>query len=100
MLEEKDLQAVQKMLDTAEERITEKTRALIAESEERTAKRTVALMDLEFNKKFDALLEGQQAILAQMVPTTRVEALEDDVKVLKIVIRQLSEEVQRMKQAQ
>lgn len=58
VLEEKDLQAVQKMLDTAEERITEKTKALIAESEERTAKRTVALMDLEFNKKFDILLEG------------------------------------------
>lgn len=51
MLDEKDLQAIQKMMDAAEQRI---------------AKNTVALMDAEFSPQFNLLADGQQAIMDRL----------------------------------
>lgn len=84
MLDEKDLQAIQSMIDAAEQRIT---------------KNTVALMDMEFSKKFDLLAEGQQDILDKLVPRSRVDELEDEVKFLKVIVRQMTEDIQNLKRA-
>lgn len=84
MLDEKDLQAIQSMIDAAEQRIT---------------KNTVALMDMEFTKKFNFLSEGQQAILDKLVPRSRVDELEDEVKFLKVIVRQMTEDIQNLKKA-
>lgn len=84
MLDEKDLQAIQSMIDAAEQRIT---------------KNTVALMDMEFTKKFDLLAEGQQDILDKLVPRSRVDELEDEVKFLKVIVRQMTEDIQNLKRA-
>lgn len=84
MLDEKDLQAIQKVIDAAEQRI---------------AKSTVALMDAEFSKKFDLLAEGQEVILEKLVPRSRVDDLEDELRFLKSIIRQLNEDVQELKKA-
>lgn len=114
MLDEKDLQAIQSMIDAAEQRIAKSTTDLIdaAEqritksttdfidaAEQRITKNTVALMDMEFTKKFNFLSEGQQAILDKLVPRSRVDELEDEVKFLKVIVRQMTEDIQNLKKA-
>lgn len=84
VLDEKDLQAIQKMIDAAEHRIT---------------KNTVALMDAEFSKRFDLLAEGIQDIQEKLVPRSRVDDLEEEVKFLKVLYRQMNEELQKLKKA-
>lgn len=84
VLDEKDLQAIQKMIDAAEQRIT---------------KNTVALMDAEFSKRFDLLAEGIQDIQEKLVPRSRVDDLEEEVKFLKVLYRQMNEELQKLKKA-
>ena len=46
------------------------------------------------------LLEGQKTIVDNLVPVSRVEDLEEEVKLLKIIVRQISEDVQQLKKAQ
>ncbi len=84
VLDEKDLQAIQKMIDAAEHRIT---------------KNTVALMDAEFSKRFDLLADGIQDIQEKLVPRSRVDDLEEEVKFLKVLYRQMNEELQKLKKA-
>lgn len=84
MLDREDLQEIQRMIDTAEQRI---------------AKNTVTLMDAEFSKRFDALAEGQEIILGKLVPRSRVDDLEDEIKFLKAIVRQMNEDLQKLKKA-
>ena len=88
MLDAKDLQAIDSLIQKR-----------IAEAEQRIAKNTVTLMDAEFSKKFDLLAEGIQDIQEKLVPRSRVDDLEEEVKFLKSVVRQISEEVQALKKA-
>ena len=57
------------------------------------------LMDAQFTPRFNLLAENQQIILDKMIPVSRVEALEDEVKFLKVVIRQMNEDIQQLKKA-
>lgn len=71
----------------------------IGEAEQRIAKNTVALMDAEFSKRFDLLAEGIQDIQEKLVPRSRVDELEDEVKFLKMIVRQMNEDIQDLKKA-
>ena len=84
MLDEKDLQAIRELIGEAEQRIT---------------KNMVALIDAEFKPRFDLLAEGQQDILERLVPRSRVDDLEDEVKFLKSIVRQMNEDIQQLKKA-
>lgn len=103
MLEEKDLLAIKDLIDGAisgaEERISQNTKAQIDAAEERITKKTITLMDAEFTPKFNLLAEGIQTIQEMMVPRTRVDALEEEVKFLKIMVRQMAEQINELKQA-
>ena len=46
------------------------------------------------------LMEGQQAIIDRLIPVSRVEKIEEDVTVLKVAVRQLNDDVQKLKRAQ
>ena len=85
MLDEKDLQSIQTMID-----------ASIRASE----KRMIAYFDSDFMPKFDLLAEGLQDVQAKLTPMTRIEAIEDDVALLKQVIRSMSKELAELKKAQ
>ena len=127
MLEEKDLQAIAQMMDLKlaqqKESIMSETKGLLAQqkqelldettqrmkvlldtevsaAEQRIAKSTVALMDAEFPKRFDLLADGLQDIQQKLIPMSRIEALEDDVSLLKQVIRSMSKEIAELKKAQ
>lgn len=84
MLDDKDLQAIKELIDAAEER---------------TTKKTITLMDAEFTPKFNLLAKGIQTIQETLVPRTRVDALEEEVKFLKIMVRQMAEQMNELKQA-
>ena len=72
----------------------------VSAAEQRIAKSTVALMDAEFSKRFDLLADGLQDIQQKLIPMSRIEALEDDVSLLKQVIRSMSKEIAELKKAQ
>lgn len=86
MLDEKDLQAIDQLIQKH-----------IDEAEQRISKNTVILMDAEFKPRFDLLVEGQQDILERLVPRSRIDDLEDEVKFLKTIIRQMNEDLQKLK---
>ena len=71
----------------------------VTQAEQRITKNTVALMDSEFSKKFDLLAEGIQDIQEKRVPRSRVDDLEEEVKFLKALYRQMNEELQKLKKA-
>ena len=57
-------------------------------------------LDYAVNKRFDAINDGIDSILEQLVPKSRVDALEDDVIVLKTAVKMLTQEVAELKKAQ
>lgn len=54
----------------------------------------------DVNPKIEALAEGQKSILEMLVPRSRVDDLEEEVKMLKVFMRQMGEEMQTLKKAQ
>lgn len=57
-------------------------------------------LDYDIDKRFDAVNEGIDAILAQLTPKSRVDELESDVIVLKTAVKMLTQEVAELKKAQ
>ena len=67
-------------------------------------KQDVAEIRLDIENRIDpqlaALAEGQKTILETLAPKSRVEALEDEVSMMKTVIRVLSQDIAEPKKAQ
>lgn len=57
-------------------------------------------LETEIMPKIDALAEGHTVILERLVPVTRVDELENEVKFLKSIVRQMPDDNQKLKQAQ
>ena len=57
-------------------------------------------LELNVEKRFDAVNEGIDSILAQLTPKSRVDELESDVVVLKTAVKMLTQEVAELKKAQ
>ena len=89
MLHEKDLQAISEIMDSK----------LAAQKQEIMGEVQV-LMESQFQPQFNLLAEGQQAILEKLVPRSRVDDLEDEVKFLKSMVRRMDDELQVLKKAQ
>lgn len=78
MLDEKDLQQVKAIADEARRGAVHDMQVII----ENTIMPSLKL-----------LAEGQRTLLETMVPKTRVEELEDDMQLLKAVVRSQSERI-------
>ncbi|MCD7948632.1 MAG: hypothetical protein LUG13_10210 [Oscillospiraceae bacterium] len=80
-----------------------RTKELLAQQKaeilDETTRNIKFLLDTEVQTRFNLLAEGQQIILEKLVPASRVEALEEDVQVLKTAVRQLSEDMEQLKRA-
>ena len=72
----------------------------LEEQQSETAKNVVVLMDAEFKPQFNLLAEGIQDIQGKLVPRSRVDDLEEEVKFMKSIIRQMNEDLQKLKKAQ
>ena len=72
MLDEKDLQAIDEIF----------------------VHRLNVILESAIMPKFNLLAEGQQTLLETMAPKTKVEELEDEVQLLKAVLRSQSERIE------
>ena len=77
MLDEKDLQAIDSLI----------------------ASRLGAVVEADILPKFNLLADGQKTLLEALAPKSRVEALEEEVDLLKAVLRSMSREIEELKQA-
>ena len=105
----------------SEERMCARMDSSIAASEERTNARidslaqdmrqdirqvkqdaiqaATVMMESYFDPKFKLLAENQQLIMENMVPKCRVDDLEDEVKFIKVMVRQMADRVSRLEKA-
>ena len=125
MLDEKDLQAIQAMINASEARMmatlkeTEtrletrieeseaRTMTSLKETESRledhieeTRSHIMAYIEVDVLPKFDILAEGHQLLRETLAPKAQVEALAEDVTFTKQVVGGLSREVNELKKAQ
>ena len=102
MLDKNDLQMIQEIIMASEQRMfgrieasEQKMTAKIDEAENRMK----VMMESYFDPKFNLLYENQQIMMEQLAPRSRVDDLEDEVKFLKSVVRQMNDEIQKLKKA-
>ena len=57
-------------------------------------------IETDIEPRLDALAEGQSAILEQLVPCSRVDELENEVKFLKRIVYQITDDMEKLKKAQ
>lgn len=89
MLDEKDLQAIAQLMAQQKKEILEESSANMR-----------VLLEGYVEPKFNLLADGQKTILEALTPKSRVEQLEEEVDLLKTVIRSLSRDVAELKKAQ
>lgn len=99
MLEEKDLQAISEMFNNQKQELLETMHNQKQELLEETMHNVKVLIENEVTPKFTLLAEGQQTILETLAPKSRVDDLEEEVKFLKVIVRQLGEDLQKLKKA-
>lgn len=100
MLDEKDLQLIQNLLDTQTSRMMDAMEAQKKEILRDTASSTRVLIESSIMPKFNLLAEGQQTLLETLAPKSRVEELEEEVDFLKSIIKLHSEQIAELKKAQ
>ena len=100
MLDEKDLQLIQNLLDTQTSRMMDAMEAQKKEILQESAAATRVLIESSIMPKFNLLAEGQQTLLETLAPKSRVEALEEEVEFLKSIIKLHSEQIAELKKAQ
>lgn len=107
MLEQKDLQEIRQMISESEERMTakiseseERMTAKITESEERSRNYMNVVVESQIMPMFNLLADGIKDIQEKLVPSSRVDDLEEDVKFLKLMHRQMSKDIAELKKAQ
>lgn len=100
MLDEKDLQLIQNLLDTQTSRMMDAMEAQKKEILRETASSTRVLIESSIIPKFNLLAEGQQTLLETLAPKSRVEELEEEVDFLKSIIKLHSEQIAELKKAQ
>lgn len=115
MLEPSDMQAIAQLMLAMEERLSGQMGALeerintrmdtlleVQKQEilEQSAANTRILLESYVEPKFQLLAEGHQLLLDTMVSREEFDALQDDVDTVKGVMRSLSRDVAKLKQAQ
>ena len=107
MLDERDLQAIAKLISASEVRMTALIKEEVGASETRMTEkindaegRMMALMEGYFKPEFNLLGEQLQLIQEKILPSEALEDLEDRVDVLEAAVKQHSRELELLKKAQ
>ena len=108
MLDEKDFEKIQSMIDKsigdAKDGILAQTSAMIDQAKDdmlrQSAANTRVIIESSVMKKLDLLIEGQQAFRETLAPKSRVEELEEEVSFLKSVVRLHSQRLAELDKAQ
>ena len=89
-------------IEASEQRLSEKIEASeqrMSEKIDEAENRMKVMMESYFDPKFNLLFENQQIMMEQLAPRSRVDELEDEVKFLKSIVRQMNDEIQQLKKA-
>lgn len=113
MLEEKDLQAIAQLMKDMEDRLDAKMEAKLAPINDRMEQMQEDISDLRTTvtrvavtqeniviPQIKLLAEGHDLLLNTLARKDRVEALEDDVALLKTVIKAMSQRITELEKAQ
>jgi len=111
MLDEKDLQAIAKLINTSvsesEARMAEKIDTAIGQSEARTAEkigqseaRMMVMMESYFEPKFNLLEDQIRLIQEKLIPAEVQDETEARLDALEAVVRRHSREIEKLKKAQ
>ena len=108
MLDEKDFEKIQSMIDKsvgdAKDGILAQTAAMIDQAKDDMLKQSAAntrvIIESSVMKKLDLLIEGQQSLLETLAPKSRVEELEEEVSFLKSVVHLHSQRLADLEKAQ
>lgn len=107
--EQKEMRAEQQQMRAEQQQMRAEQQQMLVEQQQMRAEQqqmrdditSIKLrLELDVEKRFDAVNEGIDAILEKLVPKNRVDELEADVVVLKTAIRALTQEVAELKKAQ
>ena len=94
----------QKLEDKLEQKLEDKLDQKLAQQKEEilteATHRMKVLLDAEVKPMFNLLAEDISIIREKMIPESRIEALENDVSVLKSSVRRINQDIRELKQAQ
>ena len=103
MLDEKDLQAIAKIMDekiaSSEERMTGRMDQKLAEQKQDLIQCMNVIIESDIMPKFNLLADGIKDIQEKLVPRSHMDDLEDEVKFLKLMCRQMAEDIAKLKKA-
>ena len=77
----------------------EKEIAYLQEMEARITRSMGVLIESDVTPKFNLLADGIKDIQEKLVPRSRMDDLEDEVKFLKLMCRQMAEDIAQLKKA-
>lgn len=80
--------------------LDEKDIEIITRLNSESEKRMMVMMESYFDPKFNLLSEKIDVLEEKLAPKSRVEALEDEMVLLKTVVSAMSKEIQELKKAQ
>ena len=95
-------QRLSEKIEASEQRMSERIEATeqrMSEKIDEAESRMKVMMESYFDPKFNLLFENQQIMMEQLAPRSRVDELEDEVKFLKSIVRQMNDEIQQLKKA-
>lgn len=95
-----DLMQIKQLLDEQKQDITELMDQKLAKSEERTQRYMNVLIESKIQPQLNLLPEGLTDIQEKLVPRSRVDELEEEIKFMKVMYRQMAEDIAKLKKAQ
>ena len=107
IIDEKISASEQRMTANMQTAMAQQTAELRAEMDQREQRvleesrnNMLVLIESEITPKFNLLADGQQEIRDMMIPRSRFEDLEEEVRFMKTIIRQMTEDIAKLKKAQ
>ena len=92
MLDEKDLQAIQRLIECSESRMMDR----LAASESKVR----AYIESDILPRFDKLADGHKLLTETLAPKSRVEELEEEIAFLKPLVMSMLTDIDKLKKAQ
>ncbi len=95
-----DLQQIRELLQEQKQDLAELMDAKLQEQKQDLIQCMNVIIESEVTPKFNLLADGQAQIREMLIPRTRVDDLEDEVKFLKLMCQQMAEDIAKLKKAQ
>lgn len=103
MLDEKDLQAIQRLIECSESRMMDRLAASESKMMDRLAaseSKVRAYIESDILPRFDKLADGHKLLTETLAPKSRVEELEEEIAFLKPLVMSMLTDIDKLKKAQ